>query len=73
VSEPDSSEAPGKDELQDLLDRGAEAIGFTSYDHDAKHCPSSCNSIACPVSPPAEKPEAAPRSHHRHEGTIAAS
>ncbi len=30
VSEPDSSEAPGKDELQDLLDRGAEAIGFTS-------------------------------------------
>lgn len=30
VSEPDSGEAPGKDELQDLLDRGAEAIGFTS-------------------------------------------
>jgi len=30
VSEPDSGEAPSKDELQDLLDRGAEAIGFTS-------------------------------------------
>lgn len=30
VSDSDSGEAPGKDELQDLLDRGAEAVGFTS-------------------------------------------